>query len=132
VTTVDIDSRLRWVRTGIVLRAGRTYRMTADGTWHDKAKACGPEGYASREYPDRLTRLFLRCVWWTRRKRRAPWLALVGVLDAERSTRFVIGRAATFTPRVDGELLCFANDAWTAYRNNCGVVQLTVVDDDEG
>ena len=131
MTEVDIDSQVRWVRTGITLRAGRTYRLTAGGTWKDKAKSCGPDGYASREYPDRATRWFLRCFWWTRRKRRAPWLALIGALDSDRRTRFVIGTAATFTPPTDGELLCFANDACTAYGNNRGSVRLTVSEQPE-
>ena len=127
VTEVDIDSRVRWVRTGITLRAGRTYRLTAAGTWTDKAKSCGPEGYPSRDYPDRATRWFLRCFWWTRRKRCAPWLALIGALDSDRRKRFVIGTAKTFTAPADGELLCFANDAYTAYGNNCGSVRLNVL-----
>ena len=39
---------------------------------------------------------------------------------------FLIGESATFTPRIGGYLLCFANDAWYHYENNRGSVHLTV------
>ena len=126
LTRVKVDSRKRWVRTGVQLRAGCTYRLTADGVWTDLAMTCGPEGYASRDYPHKLASLFLRLMEWTRRVRQAHWFALVGVVDSDRRRKFVIGRAASVTPRRDGELLCFANDFWLAYVNNSGSVDLKV------
>lgn len=123
---MEIDSTKRWVRTGVHLRAGSTYRLTANGTWTDLAMTCGPEGYASRDYPNKIASWFLRAMEWTRRVRGANWFALIGVVQSDRRRKFVIGRSAVITPRRDGELLCFANDFLLAYGNNSGSVNLEV------
>jgi hypothetical protein len=114
------------VRTGIRMRAGSTYRLTASGEWTDLAKSCGPDGYVSREYPNKFAGFLLRLVEWTRRVRHANWFALIGAVDSDRRNKFVIGREARITARSDGELLCFANDFWLAYGNNSGSVDLVV------
>jgi hypothetical protein len=121
-----IDARQRWVRTGIVLQAGRTYRLTAQGEWRDKDKRCGPDGYPSCEYPKRLTAWLLGMMEWTRRVPDANWLALIGALDSHRSMKFVIGSGTAISPQRDGELLCFANDCVLTYGNNSGSVDLEV------
>ncbi|MBY3084850.1 DUF2235 domain-containing protein [Rhizobium laguerreae] len=81
--------------------------------------------------------------WWTRREEKMPWFALVGLLANDipppKRTQvnksaierlphevFLIGDGAPFTPQADGYLYCFANDAWQAYDNNKGSVQLTI------
>ena len=117
------------MRTGIQMRAGTTYRLTASGEWTDLNKSCGPDGYASCEYPDRVAAGLLRLVEWTRRVRHANWFALIGAVDSDRRNKFVIGRHALIAARRDGELLCFANDAWFAYGNNSGSIDLVVEED---
>ena len=78
--------------------------------------------------------------WWTKRQEQMPWFALVGViasgfvpepdpddkLDVAPHEIFLIGKGATLTPKASGYLYAFANDAWQAYGNNKGSVQLTV------
>lgn len=123
---MKIDSTKRWVRTGVQMRAGCTYRLTASGKWTDLGMTCGPEGYASHDYPNKIASRVLRIVEWTRRVRQANWFALIGAVDSDRRRKFVIGRAASVTPMRDGELLCFANDFWFAYLNNRGSVDLNV------
>ncbi len=39
---------------------------------------------------------------------------------------FMIGEKATLKPKLGGYLYCYANDAWQAYGNNRGSVNLTV------
>jgi uncharacterized protein (DUF2235 family) len=81
--------------------------------------------------------------WWTRREEHMDWFALVGLIAndvpppaksqaAQKTIQrlphevFLIGTGASFTPKADGYLYCFANDAWQAYGNNKGSVQLTI------
>nr|WP_325262189.1 DUF2235 domain-containing protein [uncultured Rhizobium sp.] len=81
--------------------------------------------------------------WWTRREEELPWFSLIGVIandvppPAQQQTPkngilklphevFLIRSKAKFTPKGDGYLYCFANDAWGAYGNNRGSVRLTV------
>jgi hypothetical protein len=81
--------------------------------------------------------------WWTRREEHMDWFALVGLVAndvpppaksqaAQKTIQrlphevFLIGTGASFTPKAGGYLYCFANDAWQAYGNNKGSVQLTI------
>jgi hypothetical protein len=54
----------------------------------------------------------------------AGWFTLIGAVD--RAELFRIGAACEYTPRRDGELGCFANDAWFKYGNNRGHLVLSV------
>jgi Uncharacterized conserved protein len=79
--------------------------------------------------------------WWTRREEDIPWFCLVGLVandvppprkDEDQKIErlphevFKIGAGLKFTPRKSGYLYCFANDAWHAYENNRGSVQLKI------
>ncbi|HEV7435463.1 MAG TPA: DUF2235 domain-containing protein, partial [Pseudorhizobium sp.] len=79
--------------------------------------------------------------WWTRREEDLPWFCLVGLVandvppprkdEDQKIGRlphevFEIGTGVRITPQGSGYLYCFANDAWHAYENNRGGVQLTI------
>jgi hypothetical protein len=57
---------------------------------------------------------------------KANWFALVGALDCDLNTAFVIGKGIDMTVQAIGELTWFANDVPSMYRNNCGHVELLV------
>jgi hypothetical protein len=118
-TRLEIPSSEVWVETGVQLQGGRTYRLAAVGTWTDKQYTCGPEGYPS---PNVLLRVMERL----RRVPSAPWFALVGTIDRDMKTAFVIGAGCEVTPPRSGELICFANDVRGFYGNNSGAVALFV------
>lgn len=67
-------------------------------------------------------RLFER---W-RRVKDQNWFVLVGAVEEEIATAFVIGNGGRFRMTSSGELTCFANDVRGFYWNNCGSVVLTV------
>lgn len=117
--TAVIDSRQLWNRTGITLEGGVTCEITATGTWIDKKYEAGPDGYDSPN-------LLMKLAEAGRRVRGAKWLALVGALDGDESTQFVIGRGVRYTPPRTGELTCFANDWRSKYGNNRGSVTVSV------
>jgi hypothetical protein len=54
----------------------------------------------------------------------AEWYSLIGAID--RAELFRIGSGRDYTPQRDGELACFANDAWFKYGNNRGRVVVSV------
>lgn len=114
-----IRARSRWNSTGIVLASGERYLFTAKGRWVDFFLAHGPAGD-----PSQL--MYLRLFERYRRMPKANWFALIGALDCDLSTAFVIGEANDVTVRITGELTCFANDAPCMYWNNWGHVELLV------
>jgi hypothetical protein len=115
-----IDSRVPWNHTGIRVRAGTTYVLTAAGTWIDKKYTSGPDGYDSPN-------LVMKAAEFNRRVRTAKWFALVCALDERASTQFVVGRRVEYAAATGGELTCFANDWMSKYGNNSGSVTLTVM-----
>ena len=116
---VLIDSRQVWCDTGVRLVAGRTYRLSARGTWRDASIVSDAAGYGSRN-------LFQRLTEGLRRVPDAPWFALIGAIHRQPATQFVIGTDCVFTAPQDGELTCFANDLRGFYFNNDGTVTLAV------
>ena len=61
-----------------------------------------------------------------RRVRDENWFALIGAIDRDRHTEFVMGVSCEFVASKDGELTCYANDAPFMYWNNHGSIELTV------
>lgn len=116
---ITICARPRWTNTGVMLRKGRTYRITAAGTWHDWHTPSGPAGYRSNN-------VLLWLAAPLRRTWRARWFALIGAQRSWFPSRFTIGREITHRARRDGPLWCYANDVWFMYFNNNGKVEVTV------
>jgi hypothetical protein len=117
--SATIDARLPWNRTGIRLQAGSRYELTATGLWVDKNYEAGPDGYVSPN-------LLMKLGEFRRRVPKAKWFALIGALDEDESTQFVIGSRMVYTPVRSGELTCFANDWRSKYDNNSGALTLSV------
>lgn len=114
-----IRAREFWNDTGVELKAGVAYVLSAEGRWRDLIYRCGPEGFES---PNAFMRHF-------EARRRVPgerWFALMGAIDCDASTVFRIGASATVSAPRSGTLTCFANDVPFAYVNNFGSVVLTV------
>lgn len=118
-STVQVDSREHWNDTGITLIDGGRYRAVAKGTWHDASKEVDASGWQS-DTP------LIRDLEHFRRVRDENWFALIGAIDRDRQTEFLIGTACEFTPTRGGQLTCFANDAPFMYWNNSGSIELTV------
>ncbi len=118
VGTAVISARSQWNRTGIRLTAREKYLLTAKGCWVDFFLIHRPPGD-----PSQFT--YMR---WFERYRRMPttnWFALIGTVNCDLSTAFVIGESKEITG-IEGELTCFANDVPCMYWNNWGHVELLV------
>jgi hypothetical protein len=114
-----VRARAQWNQTGVALVAGETYDFVAAGCWTDLVIPHGPGGDPS---DSAYMRLFER---W-RRVPSANWFTLIGIIDAQMQSAFVIGSRCRHTPQVTGQLTCFANDVSGFYWNNFGAVRLTV------
>jgi uncharacterized protein (DUF2235 family) len=154
-STVEVYADRPWNWTGLYLQAGVDYTFTARGLWTDLTIPSGPDGVTGRRRfrpveAARLAgsalglgeRLFRRVTGnpranflLTRREEQMPWMSLVGVVandavttpgapDAHES--LAIGAGADHRVCRDGYLYAFANDAWSLYGNNRGMVRLTV------
>src|ERR1043165_2735120 len=113
-----ISARLRWNRTGIALAAGEQYLITATGRWVDFFLCHGPAGDPGRGY--------MRLLDQRKRIPTENWFALIGALDCNPNTAFLIGKERDITIQVAGKLTCFANDVSSMYWNNWGHVELLV------
>jgi hypothetical protein len=116
-TTATIEARVKWNLTGILLEVGATYDLEATSDWKDWYRTTGPGGYDSAT---------LSLFESRRRFKEADWFALIGALDKDDTTAFVIGEGCTYVPSRDGQLCCYANDLYSMYWNNSGCVSLTV------
>jgi hypothetical protein len=116
---VTIDSIQVWNNTGITLLAGQKYHFQATGQWTDWKNTCDADGYQSPNF-------FLKLCESLRRMPQAPWFSLIGSIDKDKNSFFLIGKDKNITAPKTGQLYCFANDAIIAYGNNRGSIQLTV------
>ncbi len=116
-TTVKASEH--WNHTGIVLTAGEKYEFAASGRWVDWYIPHGPEGDPSDSF-------YMRLLEPRRRVKAENWFALIGAVNADVGTAFVIGVGGVHQLQTSGELTCFANDVEGFYWNNYGEVQLNV------
>jgi hypothetical protein len=118
--------------TGLRLEAGASYRITVDAWagWSDADHEAKPEGVTQ---PDRLPRL-VRLARSLFRGPKEPVFALLGRVGGVLGETVRVGREATLTPRRDGDLHLFVNDANflippfhdVFYANNRGVARIRV------
>ncbi|MBD2504620.1 hypothetical protein [Anabaena azotica] len=117
--TVTIKARERWNETKIYLEVNATYLLEVQGEqfwydWHIKSDANG------------YTEPSLRYVEFWRRSPSNKWFALMGNINRKDNLSFLIGKKITYTPTINGELFCYANDLWSMYWNNTGQLLLTI------
>ena len=115
----QIRARLHWNETGIQLVAGEQYLITASGEWVDFFIKHGPDG-------DPSPNAYMRSFESQRRMPNEFWFALIGGLDSNLETAFLIGSRCQYTAVKSGQLCCFANDVDWFYWNNWGSVSMTV------
>jgi len=116
---MQVYASQKWNNIQVQVSAGETYRFEAKGEWIDWHKKCSPEGYDSSNF-------ILRSAEKLRRVPTAKWFALIGVVNQELGTAFVIGNGVTRTFNQNGTLCCFANDVSCMYWNNKGSVELII------
>jgi hypothetical protein len=152
---LQIFALQRWNATGVWLEAGKEYEFIASGEWMDSSIKCGPAGtsdghFQFAELAQAAGSLLGQAEEWfkklagnktadfrfTKRHEDMPWFSLVGAIangggvdengHLEPHESFLIGNRCTHTPRKSGYLYAYANDAWNAYGNNRGRVELTI------
>ena len=116
---VKIDARKIWNHTGVIVKAGETYGFTATGRWVDWFIPHNPNGDPSASW-------YMRFVQRWRRVKDANWFALIGAVNNDKATAFVIGDGGVHKMTGSGELTCFANDIIWLYWNNHGQIELLV------
>jgi hypothetical protein len=114
--TKSIPADERWTRVCDV-RQGANYAFTASGTWKDWYIEKKADGYDSA---------WLKPVAHWKVMPKAQWFALIGAIDQDVETAFLIGvsRPSWIAPK-DGTFYCCANDIPWMYWNNSGAVELT-------
>lgn len=117
--SVPVRARCVWNDTNLSFETDGRYRIAASGTWVDFFLKHGPAGDPSPNF-------YLRWFEGLRRVKNANWFALVGALDRDMESAFVIGAGCDYQATSRGQLTCFANDVKGFYWNNRGTVAVTV------
>lgn len=117
--TVTIKASEYWNQTNIYLELNVKYLLEVQGEqfWYDWQNKADADGY---------TEPSLRYFEFLRRSRNNKWFALMGNINSNENSTFLIGKKTTHIPTVGGELLCYANDVGFMYWNNSGQLLLTV------
>ena len=115
---VAVAAKEYWNHSGLLLKKGEHNDLEVPGnqTWWDAGNQSGADGYSTWKLaPFAILRRYVS----------EKWFVLVGTIDYKKA--FVIGRQLKgFTPELDGELTCYANDARGFYGNNRGELLLKV------
>jgi hypothetical protein len=125
VGPLPVHSASYYNPTGVVLDRGATYEIAADETrWLDWHLASSADG---REQPS-LAQLMVQ---WALRCKAGRWFQLIGAVGRSDDYLFPIGMHVrwTYAGQADDpapELHLLANDAWFAYFNNHGSVNVTI------
>lgn len=138
-TTYEMTAKGQWVDSTIPCGPGGTKdgKFSPGEVFHLAGSALGSLEGIFRRITGNVDADF----WMTRREENIDWFALVGVVangagtksdgtenggSAVKHETFLIGDGVKYTPKSDGYLYAFANDAWQMYFNNKGSVRLTV------
>lgn len=137
VSEVNFDTSCPEFHTGIMLKAGSSYRITLndDGDWYDGShRACyGVCGQGFDANDEWMFRVFS----FIKRVPEEKWFRLIGQVND--NFQFGIDNGMTFTALSSGELVLFVNDAdqfyiplginrWAFYKNNIGTEKVIVRD----
>lgn len=120
--SIPVFARLRWNTTGLLIRPGERYLVTATeeiwSDWRIASTAAGQPGVGIQK----LFRPFVRCPT-------AQWFQLVAAVGCSHDQLFDVGMAGrvTLKDEHEGELLFFANDVSLAYFNNSGQIHVDVL-----
>jgi hypothetical protein len=120
-----VGSRSFFNPTGVLLDRGATYEIAADdNTWVDWYLASDADG-RDPTLAQSIARWALRC-------KAGKWFQLIGAVGESDEYVFPIGKHIRWTFAGQGtdfspELYLFANDAWFAYFNNHGSVNVTIM-----
>lgn len=122
---ITVPASERWFHTGFRVAEGARYRITvpAGQIWTDWFVKNGPEGSTTL-----LQKIFRRQLRFPpTRDPRAEFFTLIGAIGESLDHAFLIGAGpCEFTAPLSGELVCFANDLWSAYWNNQGEMRLNI------
>jgi hypothetical protein len=112
--TVIVPGDVKWIYSGIDLKAGNIIRFIARGTvvYDDQGNSCGPEGASWTDTLDQEGPL------WER-----PHAGLIGKIDGI-GAPFFIGKSYTVKAGSSGRLLLGINDFW--YQGNSGEFTVTI------
>jgi len=126
MTQITIPADKWWFPTGIILVPGAKYKFIAQGTWHDDAINCGPDGYTLQDKVPEWQWPFFRLVQGLKPLDTGDrWFQLVGKVG---NSVFEIGSGMTCPAAEGGELFCTANDVPFMFWNNKGELTLNVTE----
>jgi hypothetical protein len=116
--TFEVDARRFWNTSDVQLEAGGRYALEVirvEEPWQDAwVKSSVSTGWqGSWRWIGRVVRRWARA-------RHLPMYALVGAIDEDAGTFFLIGEATEHRPTRTGRLQAFANDWPGRYSNNKG------------
>lgn len=122
---VRVDAQCRWNRTGVLLRPGERYDLSAVivEPWVDSRPPEADLRTGWRGFPGAILGPIASSL---ARYRWAPMYALIGAEGQNPGSFFIAGGKGSHTAKSENELLLFANDWPSRYGNNSGCLELTI------
>src|SRR5262245_13829012 len=89
VRDIRVCARRAYNPTGVTAEPGQTFRFVADGLWFDARIESGPGGQSGKGLQ--------RLAGSLKRFPAAPWFALIGAIEKDDESLFVIGKGSVWT-----------------------------------
>lgn len=123
VHSIPIDPKLPCIRTGLRVQHEAWYTTTIEviEAWKDWFVPASPStGWLG------IYRVLEPLIRRGARTTHYPMYSLVGGIDNDDATLFMLATSVPWQPSRDGELTCFANDYVSGYCNNRGRLNLSI------
>lgn len=124
---VTVHARMRHNSTGIIMKAGSTYRVSVDDSekWRDGKISCNANGWSTDGVRPPMHWIIKKTERW-RLVSDADWFMLAGTYARHRDQVFAIGSHSEFIAIHDDELLLYANDLPWMFWNNRGNLRVSI------
>lgn len=115
-------------QTGVMLEKGATFRFSLDSNnqWYDKGTPVTSKGWSRNGQSIGVKSLSIELLSPYKRAISAPWFALIGCINAQDDTAFILTDTCDVRINRSGEFTPFANDIMQDYNQNLGFIELTV------
>ncbi|KAF7764192.1 hypothetical protein PCIT_b0118 [Pseudoalteromonas citrea] len=126
--TVKVFASQKYNTTGVMLEKGATYRFSTqeEAIWYDNGHPTNIKGWNRAKQTIGVKRHAIELFLPYKRATNAQWFALIGCIEHNDDTAFLITNTCEVRINHSGEFTPFANDINKDYQQNSGSIDLTI------
>lgn len=127
--TVKAFASQKYNASGVMLEKGATYRFSTqdDAIWYDNSHPVSIKGWNRAQQTIGIKQQAIELFTPYRRATNAQWFALMGCINHNDETAFLITNGCEVRISQSGEFTPFANDIHKDYQQNSGSIDLTII-----